>query len=422
MPLDTSVFDKIRTFPDYNKAEQDFQLRRQLAAQQLQSGGIDAASKANIYATQVLSAATATGDQGAYDTAKQHLAQNGIDVSTWAPDVASGAQQAQAARLAQSPLGSLLNAGLKAESNTIAGTQAMGNSGAGLAIAPLSSALLGGNALGLVPSGGAKPSAPSVGTISTNPAPSQKRIMPQPDQNAAIKELYPDDAPAQPVILSNDTQQPTIQTASPNTRFSPPKQDTGETNQAYNQRVQTAFEAYKADPDYIAKTEKIKKKAELAATNEENAVHSQEMTQRLNQNLDALEKLVPDLPSSDLIDPATKAYIGKRNPLSDKKAATAYSQFQEINQQQMINGLSELVKSGQIRGNQFIEKIISRGYMINPDDPKEAQIADIKNLKAELANINTSAQNIAGAKEPYQAIPVNTSAQPNVISYQEYFK
>lgn len=42
MPIDASVFDKIKTFADYQQAEQAFQLRKQLAAQQLmklQSGG-----------------------------------------------------------------------------------------------------------------------------------------------------------------------------------------------------------------------------------------------------------------------------------------------------------------------------------------------------------------------------------------------
>jgi enamine deaminase RidA (YjgF/YER057c/UK114 family) len=38
MPIDPNVFDKIKTFTDYQKADQDFQMRKALAAQQLQTG------------------------------------------------------------------------------------------------------------------------------------------------------------------------------------------------------------------------------------------------------------------------------------------------------------------------------------------------------------------------------------------------
>jgi hypothetical protein len=33
MPLDTGVFDKIKTFQDYQKADQEFQLKKALALQ-----------------------------------------------------------------------------------------------------------------------------------------------------------------------------------------------------------------------------------------------------------------------------------------------------------------------------------------------------------------------------------------------------
>lgn len=114
MPVDLSVFDRLKTLGDYNKANQDFMAQKALAAQQLQGGQIDALKKQNDYSTQILAAATASGDQASYDTAKAHLGQLGIDTSQYAPDVATGAVQAQAARQALiSPLG-LLNSQIAA--------------------------------------------------------------------------------------------------------------------------------------------------------------------------------------------------------------------------------------------------------------------------------------------------------------------
>ncbi len=76
----------------------------------LAANALDLQSKQNIYATQVLSAAAGTGDQNTWAATKQHLAQNGIDVSGIPDDIKTGQAWADSARLAQSPLGSLLGA------------------------------------------------------------------------------------------------------------------------------------------------------------------------------------------------------------------------------------------------------------------------------------------------------------------------
>jgi len=121
MPIDpSSIFGNIKTYADYQKAEEDFALRKAAAQQQLTTGAIDAETKKNTYASQLLSAATANGDQYTYDAAKQHLQNLGVDTSMFAPDVQSGAQQAQALRLATSPLGSLLPALQRENANAIA--------------------------------------------------------------------------------------------------------------------------------------------------------------------------------------------------------------------------------------------------------------------------------------------------------------
>lgn len=110
--LDTSALG-----PGAVKSLRDLQVQNALENQKITAGNTANESAANILATQVLSAASSTGNQDLYDSAKQHLAAAGHDISSWAPDVTTGAQQAQAARLAQSPLGSLLNAQTKMTAN-----------------------------------------------------------------------------------------------------------------------------------------------------------------------------------------------------------------------------------------------------------------------------------------------------------------
>jgi hypothetical protein len=378
MPLDTGVFDKIKTFQDYQKADQEFQLKKALAAQTIGTGELENQAKKLSLVGQIVG--NNSIDQSSYDRSRQVAADQGLDVSAlpdeFNPDVVNRLRFAGATPTAQ--------------------LTAM--------IASQGHALRAGIATGDVDAYGYG-NAPTTAPTAQAPA---KPTQPMTTDNAkkVIDVFGGDDAPAKPVVLSSDN--PPAAPAA-NAGFTFRAQKPGETIDAYKNAQQQGFEAYKSTPAVITTQKKAEKQGELDATNAENARHSTEMTQRLNQNLDALEKLVPDMPDSSYLPPDWKATFDKRNPLSDHKSANAYSQFQEINQQQMINGLSELVKSGQIRGNQFIEKIISRGYMINPDDPKEAQLADIKNLKAELANINTSAQNIAGNSQPYQPIPVTTA-------------
>ncbi len=92
-----------------------------LAEQKLQQQ-----SQQNVLATQVLSAASSTGNQGLYDSAKMHLSSGGIDTSMWPQDVGSGQTFAQSARLAQSPLGPMVNAANQADRNQIMADTAAG--------------------------------------------------------------------------------------------------------------------------------------------------------------------------------------------------------------------------------------------------------------------------------------------------------
>ena len=170
-------------------------------------------------------------------------------------------------------------------------------------------------------------------------------------------------------------------------------------------------------PQGVANIEQARTGAKNQAENIQGANVATQTLGNLEQNLDALTKLNDDLPGPSVLPVSWKAEANKRNPWTDKAPSNAYEQFQEVNQQQVLNGLSELVKSGAIKGNQFVEKILSRGYAINPDATPEARLAEINNLRAELKNITARQQNVAGANNQYQPIPVKTGAnqqqQPN---------
>lgn len=178
----------------------------------------------------------------------------------------------------------------------------------------------------------------------------------------------------------------------------------------YDKAAQTINEIQNQSPAGQAAIEQAKEGGKNQAANIQGANVATQTLGNLEQNLDALSTLNKDLPNPDILPVGVKAEFNKRNPFtSDKAASNSYEQFQEINQQQVLNGLSELVKSGAIRGNQFVEKILARGYAINPDATPEARQAEIDNLRAELRNITTRQQNVAGSNQSYKPIPVTTS-------------
>lgn len=487
MAIDANVFQNIHTYADYQKADQDFQLRKVLAQQQLQSGGIDAQSKSNVYATQILSAATATGDQNAYDNARRTLANNGIDVSIWAPDVQSGAQQAQAARLAQSPLGSLLSAGTKIDANNIAAASVTGQLDGGNKFglpATGISALLGGNMNSMLPKLIQAESSGNPNAVSPAGAQGIAQIMPATaaDPGYGVQPLQgmqngnPATAPVvEQERFANDylnamqaknggnqqlaaasynagpgrvdaalRQLPTetqnyVQKVAP---FVPRPQGANETLPAYKQAIQQDFEAWKTNPDVMA----VQKQAEASGSesgklnvqNSESAKKADELTKRLEMNLNSMLKLNPDVPSSGFLPGSVSTYFsqatGAHPSLADNgigdngTAAKAANQWDQINNQQILSEIQQFIASGgaNTRINQTLDKIVQAASGIDRNDLPASREAQIKNALAEIQNKNVSAQNIAGGNQPYQAVPVQTSGTaatpPGVVSYQEYFK
>lgn len=416
MAFDANPFANLKTFADYQKADQAFQLQKAAQQQALQSGGIDAASKSNIYATQVLSGAVA-GGQPAYDQAKQGLNQMGIDTSNWAPDVETGAQQAQAARLAQSPLGSLLNAGLKGEANNIAATQAMGSVTGGQQLDPLSQSLMG--KIGL---GAAQASQPP---IQSNVVPAPKTAMTAPQQSAALSDIYS----APPEATTNVMPNATANTpASSIPRFNPPAQQQGETNQAYNQRVQTAFEAYKADPNYVQANAAAAASGKDQAEANKAAIGAGANYDQVVQTINGIKDLVNSpagLPQDRGFIPAsTQAKLSQNiggttlgNVLGIAPQAQADNEnaFTKLNEAQTIGAIKELASTGQIRMTRTLENILNRGYLIEPGASSASKSQQANLILAELNNSKIAAQNVnsglnGGQATPLQAMPTANAA------------
>lgn len=268
---DLGVYGRQNTLLDLQRLQQDFELKKQLALQSVQAGLLDAETKKNAFATQLISAGAAGGQQS-YDAAKAKLAQLGIDPSGWDADVNKGAMQAQAARVAQSPYGALMNLGLKAESNQIAAANAFGNTASGAS--PISSSIL--SAMSGLPT--AAPIADQM------PAPAAAPI---PKVSAA------DLAPPVTIPTKSEMNMPS---------FSFRPQQPGETAQAYNQARSTALEAWKADPAVIAATNA----AQTAGKAEGEA---QALYAEAKANLPRLKTVAQEL--SDLGKKATYTYAGQ---------------------------------------------------------------------------------------------------------------
>ncbi len=237
-----NIFQNLRTMDDYTRATQEFEAKKAAAKQALQSGNLESLSKKNAYATQILSGATATGNQANYDAARQHLVENGIDITPWAPDIATGTKQAQAARLALSPLGSLLNAGLKQESNDIARAGLTG-------VLPTQGMNIGGVPIGNIMGGMQQPNSPQP----TNNGWNNPDSVQPPINNTVTGQSLPPQKngsmyPAEAAAAQLDN---VPQNAPQEVKFTPPSPIPNETRQAYNDRVNQAFAQYKESPEAV---------------------------------------------------------------------------------------------------------------------------------------------------------------------------
>lgn len=316
--LDTSALD-----PGSLKTIRDFQIKNAAENNAIKAGNIDNANKANLYRTQMLTAAVASGNQGMYDTAKAKLAEAGIDVSDLAPDIATGAQQVNAARQAQyssNPLNAMLGLGLRAEGNLNSAAGTLGSTGAAAAANPISSSVasrMGGlvnsapmpapavNPSGVVPAaGGAGMALPNNGK-SAQGAPqldmSDLERMLNGNQSSVAAPV------AAPAPAANLAQNGALDAnGSTATNFVQPPDVQGETQAAKQSRIQNAFNVWKENPAVVREQARSSK---LGSGIGEEAANDETTLKSLDANLPNLLQVAQDL--SQLGKTATYTMVGK---------------------------------------------------------------------------------------------------------------
>lgn len=398
MGVDLSVYGNQKTLADYGNARQQMADQAQQLYQQGQAQNLDLLSKKNIYATQVLSAVSASGDQNAYNMGLQHLKQAGIDTSAWAPDVQTGAQQAQQARLAQSPLGSLLNAANGMDRNATAAAGVNGTNVVGNAIA---NKVLSQGSLGGMP-------APQQVAAMQGPAPSQSDPAAYTPVAAARQQVAQVMGPAGTSVPQNQPMPAMAATPPPMTGFIPTQGPSNENPAAKRERINSELAVYNASPATKQAMAAAEASGKDAGALPLEAANSQEITDRLRQNVQKLLANNDSTPDSSWVSPETKAYLSKR--FGDGKDAGKVAEWNQIDQQQILSDYGQLVKSGAIKGSRQIFQALQTGSGIPVDEPRSARKDLLSNLLAEIENKNITTQNVnadinGGQQQPYKAIP-----------------
>lgn len=416
--------------------------------QALQTGGIDEATKANAYATQIISAGAA-GGQKSYDAARQHLQGMGIDVSGYAPDVATGASQAAAARQALiSPLG-MMNAqiqaaGVGAKIADVNGTQAAPIGATALpsptpalgtpnlnTVIPRAASVSGTPAPGALPADDTGVTVQDPSTAPQAPSPNLPPPLPvRPTLNTIIPQsgAIPNGNALPP---SNNVVQPAV--LQPATGFVPSQGPQNENPEAKAKRIASELAVYNANPANAAAMEQAKAQASTLGKDQgaqpEKTAASQELFGRISQNLDAMLQENPNVPSQGvLLSAADKAAISQRagsataHPVlnflgigDNQAAANSYNAFTKVNKAQILNGIQDLVQSGSIRNSRALIQLVGDVNAIDENASPESRAQQIMAVKAELQNLMTSTENInadlnGGEKQPYAPIPMTAPA------------
>ena len=295
----------------------------------------------------------------------QHLNDGGIDISDVPSDINLGAKYAESGRLAQSPLGSLINAGLKNQSNQIALSGLTGEITPG-ALAPTVPGL--GNAL---TSGIKKPNIDTA-PIDTKEPTKVVSIMPEP--------------PARNVTFP---------------KFSPPAPKSGETRAAYEARVRMAQEAYNSDP--------AKKEAESLATKTGDVIAETAKTVNIMQsnlpsvlqrfeNMRAAAKIAGYGPGNNNEGSGFMQQFHKG--FDNSETGNANATLEQFAAQGILPELGPQLAQAGIRGNKFLETLASSasGLDLAASPSAKQKVIDglentyISNLKASAAQLRENGQ------------------------------
>lgn len=356
MAIDLSVYDKIGQNSLATLIPQ-----RQAMSQQLAAGNIDLQTKKNAYVTQIMSAASASGDPNEYMKGKQFLQSQGIDASNYSDDPVVGKQQAEAARMALiSPLG-MLNSQIQLQRN---GIQAAGVNGTN---AP---ATLG------APSTLSTP----VPVIRGDSLPSTQIIADAMNStpDAAIPPAAVTPSAAPPPVSAN-----MLATTIPIRAPSPDdKKYAGFNPKTQSEMFKNDMDVYNNRPDVI----QAKKTAESLGTDEgKNNADAKNAFNVMIGNLPAvvsrtngLIKYAPDA-SSGLGVTSGSTEEGffpafANSWMGSQKIADANSQVTKYAAQGAFPEIASALKGSDMRGNRFLEQLMSNGLSINAQSPADTKV------------------------------------------------
>lgn len=393
MGVDLGVYDKQKTLADYGNARQQMADQAQQLYQQGQLANIDVQTKKNLYATQLLSGAV---DQNSYDMIKQHLNQGGIQTTGLAPDFETGKQQIYQSRLAQSPLGSLLNAGLKAEGTLNQGASTFGNLAAATQADPLSASIARGmgGMLG-APQGAAIPSIPAG----------------LPQERAVAS-----DGPKAPSSLPPPF--PVQTAAATASQFTPPPQQQGESAAAYQNRAQMLFNAWKENPEVM----RAQKSSEAAGGKEGEHIGEAGKTLDIMQsNLPSVMQRFQAMREASANASSGMGVNNEGDGFAQQWANTsmgndATSKANNILEQRAAQGIlpelgPQLAQAG-VKGNKFLETIANSASGLNMSAKPQDKVALIDGL--ELTYVNNLKSTAAQLRAQGQQAPTDQEIDASV--------
>lgn len=419
--LDTSALD-----PGGFKSLKDEQLANTLASQKIQAGNVANAQAASTYGAQALTAAAASGDPNIWKAAKTHMADLGMDTSSLSDDVTQGKAQIDALRQAQynsNPLMAALGLGIKEQQAAATSAGVNGTT---------------------APTGPVNPLTGGAMTLPGAPAPVKLAVEPPagPDTGSALPQVNAE--PRNPgMALPANQGAPAPVAAAPAAPVASPDVISAARMRAINQigpLTPNANPRTKSDwesqiNDLVNKDPAVMQAQAVASasgsaegkdkgTAPAEAINSDEITNRLMKNLDALEKLNSSTPDSAIVGPETKALFSKR--VGSGADANALAQWQQIDQQQIMGDLGQLVKAGVIRPSKYVLQVLNTNSGIPADMPMAGRADLISNLKKEIVNRNTTAQNVnarlnGGSVQPYSPVlsPDNSVISPSANSYKK---
>lgn len=376
--------------------------QQQAISSQLQAQQVDVRQKQNAYATQVMSAAAATGDPMQYAKGKQLLASQGIDVSNWSDDPVIGKQQAEAARMALiSPLG-MLNASINQEK-------------AGAAVAGVNGTM----ATGLQPIGGA-PSLTSAIPASSPPSGSAAGgFSASPLVTSGATTSLPQSGNAQPAPMQGAANSPPSLTApipssapvsaTPPAPASTDEKYLGMNPEARNKALALDTEIYNKRPDVQAAVEAAKTQAGVTGTEVGDAKKTYDIAsaglpfalQRFSAMRGAAQNASSGLGVDQAGDGAAQQFantaLGK---YMEPETGSGNQTLKQYSSQGVLGELGPQLAQSGVRGNKFLESIASNASGLDmsaaPDDKvtliNGLQDMYVQNLKKEADVLRKNGQ------------------------------